>query len=296
MSQPATEPPARRRIKEMEAMIADVVVETPDTATLVLFTGNERLDYKPGHFLTVDPHQFKALERFTHYLEDQKGKREPVRAYSLASSPHEKRIAFTVKEERYTTGVTKYPPLLSPLLVRRMPRGTPIQITGFTGPYILADDIEEKTEHAVHICAGSGVVPNFSMIKSSLFTGKKLKHSLLFSNKVSEDIIFRREFEALERQFPDRFRVVYSLTRESESFVYDDKFVKGRVTSELVKRMFRDTSADYVYLCGPAISPWDRQAAKAKGETAAPRFMETVLSHLAALGVPKQHVLHESYG
>ncbi len=47
--------PASRRIKELEVMVADVTVETPDTSTLVLFTGNDRLDYKAGHFLTIDP-------------------------------------------------------------------------------------------------------------------------------------------------------------------------------------------------------------------------------------------------
>ena len=52
--------PQPRRIKELEVMVADVTVETPDTSTLVLFTGNDRLDYKAGHFLTIDPHQFEA--------------------------------------------------------------------------------------------------------------------------------------------------------------------------------------------------------------------------------------------
>jgi hypothetical protein len=33
-----------RRIKELEVMVADVIVETPDTGTLVLFTGNDRLE------------------------------------------------------------------------------------------------------------------------------------------------------------------------------------------------------------------------------------------------------------
>src|SRR5687768_4023503 len=107
----ADRPQQRRRIKQLEAMVHDVVEETSDTATLVLFTGNERLEYAPGHFLTVDPHQFEALGRFTAYLEDTKGRREPPRAYSLASAPHEKYIAFTVKEERYVSGTTKYPPL-----------------------------------------------------------------------------------------------------------------------------------------------------------------------------------------
>src|SRR5579859_4581503 len=41
----------RRRIKQMEVMVADAVTETPDTTTLVLFTGNDRLEYKAGHFL-----------------------------------------------------------------------------------------------------------------------------------------------------------------------------------------------------------------------------------------------------
>src|SRR6266516_3703121 len=39
---PVPAPPERRRIKEMEAVVVEVVRETPDTTTLVLFTGNER--------------------------------------------------------------------------------------------------------------------------------------------------------------------------------------------------------------------------------------------------------------
>ena len=103
-------------------MVADVIVETPDTSTLVLFTGNDRLDYQAGHFLTIDPHQFEALDRFTAFLEHLKGKVEPPRAYSMCSAPHERYLAVTVKEERFVPNVTKYPPLLSPLLVKRTVR------------------------------------------------------------------------------------------------------------------------------------------------------------------------------
>ena len=75
--------PPSRRIKELEVMVADVVVETPDTSTLVFFTGNDHLNARAGHFLTIDPHQFEALERFTAFLEDLKGKKELPRAYSI---------------------------------------------------------------------------------------------------------------------------------------------------------------------------------------------------------------------
>jgi ferredoxin-NADP reductase len=86
-------PTSRRRIRQLEVVVAEAVYETPDTTTLVLQAGDDHLDYKPGQFLTIDPHQFEALERFTAFLEDLKGRREPPRAYSMASAPHEKHLA-----------------------------------------------------------------------------------------------------------------------------------------------------------------------------------------------------------
>ena len=198
-------------------MVADVVPETYDTVTLVFFTGNDRLDYKAGHFLTIDPHQFEALERFTAFLEDLKGKKEPPRAYSMVSAPHERYLAVTVKEERYTSGQTKYPPLLSPLLVKHMVRGMRLAVTGFTGPYTLPDDIEARTDHLVHLCAGSGSVPNVSILKHALQLHPRLRHTFIYSNKTWEDVIFRRTLErARGAQHQDRLRVVHALTRETD--------------------------------------------------------------------------------
>ena len=57
----------RQPLKEMEVMVADVIRETHDAVTLVLFTGNDRLVYRAGNFLTVDPHQFESLRRFTDH-------------------------------------------------------------------------------------------------------------------------------------------------------------------------------------------------------------------------------------
>ena len=140
-------------------MVAEVLTETYDAVTLVFFTGNDRLEYKAGHFLTIDPHQFEALKRFTAFLEDLKGRPEAPRAYSMVSAPHEQNLAVTVKEEYYTSGQTKYPPLLSPFLVRAAVPGMRMSVTGFTGPYTLPSDVASKTDHVVHLCAGSGHAP-----------------------------------------------------------------------------------------------------------------------------------------
>jgi ferredoxin-NADP reductase len=281
----------RKAVKEMEVMVAHAIRETPDTTTLVLFTGNDSLEYKAGHFLTIEPQQFPELERWIAYLEDLKGKREPARAYSMCSEPHEKHVAVTIKEERYISGQTRYPPLMSPMLVHRTPRGAQMVITGFTGPYVLPDDIESQTDHVVHVCAGSGIVPDFSIIKYSLREHPRVRHTLVYSNKTYEDIIFRDALAEMERAHPGRLRVLHTLTREDRT-----GFRRGRIGADLLREAIPDPTAAMVYACGPGIGKHEREAARAKGEEPAPRFLETTVGLLAEVGVPKKNIRRESYG
>jgi len=294
---PASGPQApRKRIKELEVMVAETIVETHDTATLVLFTGNDRLDYKPGHFLTIDPHQFESLARFTAFLEDMKGKREPPRAYSMVSAPHEKYLAVTVKEERYVSKQTKFPPLLSPMLVKRTSRGMRLVVTGFTGPYTLPDDVESKTDHLVHLCAGSGSVPNFSILKHALLYFPKVRHTWIYANKTWKDIIFRDQLAALARQHPERLRVVHALSREEDVSPLGPAVVKGRVDTALIREQIPDPTSCLVYACGPAVGPVEKAAAKEKGVAPSPRFLEAVLASLKEMGVKDERIEYESYG
>lgn len=277
-------------------MVADVVVETPDTSTLVFFTGNDRLEYRAGHFLTIDPHQFEALERFTAFLEDLKGKRELPRAYSMCSAPQERYLAVTVKEEQYISGQTKYPPLLSPMLVKRTVRGMRLTVTGFTGPYTLPADIEMQTDHIVHICAGSGSVPNFSMLKYALEFHPRLRHTFIYSNKTWDDVIFRDALADLERRNPERLRVVHTLTRERDVSLCGPLVRTGRINAAMLQELIPDLDSCIVYVCGPGISKWDREEAKARGEAPTPRFLESVLADLKTLGVANARIKRESYG
>ena len=292
-----TQPDATsKRIKDLEVMVADVIVEASDTTTLVLFTGNDRLEYSAGHFLTIDPHQFEALERFTAFLEDLKGKREPPRAYSMSSAPHERYLAITVKEERYLSGATKFPPLLSPMLVKRTTRGMRLVVTGFTGPYTLPSDISSRTDHIVHICAGSGSVPNFSMLKFALANHPAVRHTFIYSNKTWGDIIFRDELARLAAQHPDRLTVVHSLTRDKDPRAFGPSVRKGRIGLALLRELIPQPAECDVYICGPGVSRWDVAAAKEAGTVPPARFLETVLADLTTLGVPAGRVKREFYG
>lgn len=297
MATDQTEPTVvKRRIKQLEVMVADVIVETPDTATLVLFTGNDRLDYSAGHFLTIDPHQFEALQRFTAFLEDLKGVREPPRAYSMCSAPHERYLAVTVKEERYVSGMTRYPPLLSPMLVRRTLRGMRLVVTGFTGPYTLPPDVASQTDHIIHVCAGSGSVPNFSMLKHALEHHPTLRHTMVYSNKTWSDIIFRDALAQLSAKHPDRLTVIHTLTREQDGSVFGPSVRQGRLNLALLREAIPNPTECLVYVCGPGISKWDIAQAEKNGTPPQPRFLETTLSELAALGVPPKRIKREFYG
>jgi 3-ketosteroid 9alpha-monooxygenase subunit B len=287
---------ARPRIREFEAIVEEAIRETADTTTLVFFTGSERLEYEAGQFLTIRPHQFPALDRFVKFFEDVKGKREPARAYSMCSAPHDRRVAVTIKEELYITGVTKYPPLMSPFLTYRVPPGTRMVLTGFGGPYVLPPDIESRTDRLIHVCAGSGIVPNMSIVRHCLETGMKLRHILIYGNKTWDDIIFRRQFEELAARHPGQLEIVHALSREADVARYGPNVRTGRVSEALLREHIPDPGAAHVFTCGPGIGKFERQAAREKGEEPQPRFLETVLAGLKAIGVPRAHVHHEMYG
>ncbi|MDH5526046.1 MAG: oxidoreductase [Nitrospirota bacterium] len=291
-----TDSDKRRKVRDLEVVVANVIPETPDTVTMILFTGNDALDYRPGHFLTIDPHQFPSLDRFTRYLEDLKGRKEPPRAYSLASSPDEKQLAITIKAEEYTSGVTQYPPLLSPLLVRRVTPGSRMVVSGFTGPYTLPEDIAERTDHMVHVCAGSGVVPNFSMIKYALRNHPGVRHTLVLSNRTWDDVIYKREWDYLQQMHPDRLRVFHALTREEDTSRFNDRVRSGRISADLLDEVLKSPDGCEFFLCGPGITRFDKTRAAEAGEEPAPRFMETALSLIDRMGVPKSRVHRETYG
>jgi ferredoxin-NADP reductase len=285
----------RRRIATYDMVVEDVIPETHDTVTLVLATPAPVV-YAAGHFLTIDPHQFEELQDLTAFLEDLKGRREKTRAYSMCSSPLEPRVAITVKEERYVRGVTRYPPLLSPYLVRRVVPGQRMTVVGFTGAYVLPRDVEARAEQLVHLVAGSGSVPNLAILKYALAVHPRLRHTFVYSNKTWDDVIFRDALAALEARFPGRLRVVHTLTREEDPARHGPNVRRGRIGAALLRELIPDPAASLVYACGPGIGPYERAAARARFEPPAPRFLEAVLVALGQIGVPKERVRTEAYG
>lgn len=287
-------PPERYKPKTFEVAVTEVVQETPDTVTLVL-DGPEIPPYRAGQFLTIDPHVFRVITGQVAYVEFLKGKKkELVRAYSMASAPHEP-LAITIKEEPYWPG-DLHPPLLSPLLVYGTPVGTRFPVVGFTGPYTLPPDIEQRTDHIVHLVAGSGAVPNYSIVKDSLRNHPGLRHTFIDTNKTWDDIIFRDGLARLAAEHPDRFRLVHTLTRQSDFSGLPAGVRQGRVGPELLRELIPDSGTALAYLCGPAIASWDRKKALETGTTTTPRFLESTIANLQSVGFTPARIKREAYG
>jgi 3-ketosteroid 9alpha-monooxygenase subunit B len=286
----------RKKPLDYEVTVTEVRMETHDTATLFLDFGGAPLEYKAGQFINIDPHQFPALRALAAFLQEQKGRRELFRSYSMSSAPHEPLVAITVKDEEFLPGLTKYPPLLAPYLIHGRLPGARIKVQGFMGPYTLPDDVQERTDHIVHIVAGSGAVPNFAILKDALHRGLKVRHTVLCSHKTWADMLFREALEKLEAAHPDQVRVLYTLTRETDESRFGPKVRKGRIHQALLEELIPDRQTCLVYACGPAITPWDRRKAMETRTPATPRFMEAVLGHLHTLGVDDKRIKRETYG
>lgn len=287
--------PATARPRFFEVRVRHVIRETASATTLVFDVPQEAPPYRAGQYLSIDPRQFPSLRTELARLEALKGRKELPRQYSMASAPGEP-LAITIKEEPYLPGVSLHPPLLSPLLVHGISVGTCMQVLGFTGPYNLPADIEDRTDHLVHVVAGSGVVPNFSLLKFALAVHPRLRHTFIYSNKTWDEVIFRDGLTRLEASYPDRLKVVHTLTRQSDLSGTANGTRHGRVTRELLFELVPDAKTAFAYVCGPAITPWERRRALESGTPATPRFLESTLFALKELGLTHPRLKHESYG
>jgi 3-ketosteroid 9alpha-monooxygenase subunit B len=268
-----------------EATIREIVQETGDTVTLVLDTP-ERPPYRAGQFLSIDPNALAATREKAKELEALKGRKERARAYSLASAPHEPHLAITVKEEP----AGAFPPLLTPHLVRHAKVGEKLPCTGMNGLYVLPHELPAGA-HVVHLCAGSGIVPNFGMLKDALHRGLDATHTVLYSNRTWDDVIFRDQLGDLARAHPERLSVVHFITRgEAPAGA-----VRSRIDLAAIEKHVPDFERAYFFVCGPSVTMHERRAAKERGEEPAPKFLETMRALVLEKGVPKQRLSTEGW-
>lgn len=289
--------PAGKKLRLIRGVVVRALRETPDTWTLYFFVSEHDKDYHAGQFISISPHQFPELSDLVKFFEYQKGKKEPIRAYSLTSAPHEKYVAITIKPETYHPHPQALPPLLSPILASDALVGREIEFTGYAGAYIMPHDLAETSNHVVHLVAGSGIVPSFSIIKDELVNQKHLetKHTLVYVNRSLPDIIFHQELLALQKRFSKRLFIKHFLSQENSN-AHGPDYLYGRPTIDHIERLIEDPHKTLFFACGPAITKWQKKQAAEDGIVPKPRFMEWVHDVMDKLKVDKKRFKREIYG
>jgi ring-1,2-phenylacetyl-CoA epoxidase subunit PaaE len=110
----------------------------------------------------------------------------------------------------------------------------------------------DAIRHHVAIVAGSGITPVMSLFPTLLAEEPGSRATLVFGNRQTSSIMFRRELEELLAEHPDRFRLINVLSREAQ----DVGLLNGRLdlgrTERILAAYSPVASVDHWYLCGPA--------------------------------------------
>lgn len=208
--------------------VVRIVAETADANSYFLeLVDGQPVSYRAGQFLTL------ILTHNGH---------EVRRSYSLSSAPGEEQLQLTVK--RVQNGeISRY-------LHNTLRVGDVLTSLRPAGRFTLNED---QPGDVVLMGAGSGITPLFALLKQILRTDTNRLVTLLYSNPNERSIIFRDELDGLQRQFPDRFRLIYLLSDPSDDWTG----LRGRLNNILLERLLPQLVGTappktlLFYLCGP---------------------------------------------
>src|SRR2546425_5617061 len=178
---------------------------------------------KPAGF-TFRPTQFTFLQLQTEEGMD-------ARPMSLATSPTRPHLEYAVRlsDSPYKRAFAALQP------------GDEVTVFGPIGDFVL-----HETRPAVLLAGGIGITPLKGMAEYAADKALPIPIRLIHSNRSEDEIVYRLELDALEKQNP-RFRVLYTLTRN------DGKGWQGRtgrIDQKLLAEAARDLSDPIYYVTG----------------------------------------------
>lgn len=236
-----------------------IVDETSDVKTFY-FVAEPAVQfcYKPG--------QFVNLEVII------KGK-PVIRPYSISSSPTRPyHLSLTVKRVPSPSDQPEHPPgLVSNWLHDHLKVGDCVKVIGGAiGQFTCVPDVPDKL---LLVSAGSGITPMMSMLRWIQDTLIECDVVFLHSATSPDQIIFRRELEAIAAQMPN-LRLAITTTRAQSTWMG----LTGRISEAMLALVVPDLLERSVFVCGST------------------GFMQSVRSALESLKFPMQNYQEESFG
>ena len=165
-----------------------------------------------------------------------------TRPYSIASSPIDALNGFyelTIKKEEHG--------FLTNYIWDNWKVGTKIESSGPEGFFYY--ELLRDSRQIVGIAGGSGITPFRSIAKSIIEGLIDAKLTVLYGSSDEDDIIYYDEFQALEKESPDKIRFIHVLSCEVVSL---EGCETGFITSGLIEK-YCDIKNSSFFICGPQI-------------------------------------------
>lgn len=204
---------------EFNSTILEIIQRTYDVKSFRLIR-HPKFSFKPGQYL-----------RITLTINE----KEEKRYYSISSSPTQNEfLEFTQKltNREFSSKLDN------------LKKGDIVKIDGPYGDFTF----EGEYGKVAMLAGGVGITPCASMI--TYCVDKKIESNIvvIYSNKTEADILFKNEFDQLEKENP-HIKIVYTLTRANESW---DGYSR-RIDKEMILTEIPDFSNRIFFLCGPQI-------------------------------------------
>ncbi len=198
--------------------ISEVRSERNQAWTLVIEPeGHRRMNFRPGQFvwLTVGDTPFSLQQH----------------PFSIASSPRQEKIELSVKELGDFTDS-----------VREIPPGMRAWLEGPYGSFYTG----REASGLVFIAGGIGITPIMSHLRTAREKGSRQPLILIFGNATWDDVTFREEIAAMEKQIP--LKVVHVLEKPPKEWTGETGFIDRKV----LDRHLPENVSEYEYfVCGP---------------------------------------------
>lgn len=99
------------------------------------------------------------------------------------------------------------------------------------------------------IAGGTGITPMYQVIRHILEDpADKTSVGLIYANDNEDDILLRKELEALAAEHPDRFKIWYTLANPPSKWAYDTGFVTPDM---IAKHCPKPGPRTKIMMCGP---------------------------------------------
>jgi len=210
--------------------VSDIIHETKDAITVKLAPVNgQTIQYLPGQFITLI---------FNH------NNRELRRSFSLSSSPGiDGGLSITVK--RMVNGE------ISSYLFYHLRTGDLLKSMPPAGRFTLDTHSDYKRDIFL-IAAGSGITPEFSILKDLLIHEPRSRVNLIYSNRNEQSTIFYAQINELVARYPNQFKCIYIFSEpEAKNYPYHAHLNLELLRQLIDQNTINDRTVAEFMLCGP---------------------------------------------